>query len=515
MQLPPDQRETILVATGAGVGVALPVGSFAGYSSIMIAVLITLSATGIVAYRRIIQERNRANAERDKAEVEKRQAETSEEEASRQATAAVQERDRAQRATADAVRAQGQVRQVLDVARMLTVTTDLDLLLRNIAQATTALLSCDRASVFLYDKQKDELWSKVALQTKEIRFKSDQGIAGHAFTANELIHVANPYEDPRFNREPDLRDGYRTRNLLTLPLLNVDGKPVGILQAVNKLSGDFQEQDHTLIQLLAGQAGVAIQRYQLQQAAIDAVGMRREMELARQVQEALIPSKAPQIPTLDACGWTQAASMTGGDCYDLWKLDDGRLGVFLGDASGHGIGPALMVSQVRTMLRAMCNDVPSAAGLLERINRRLVDDLPAGRFVTAFVALISQDGAADWCSYGQGPLFVRFQADQAIQMIYANQPPLGITDFPADQRLPELRLGAGSMIAAISDGFFEAPNAAGERFGIERMAAILERVDRAAASSNTIDEVRRQVRAWQGHRDLEDDQTIVVVRPNA
>jgi serine phosphatase RsbU (regulator of sigma subunit) len=85
--------------------------------------------------------------------------------------------------------------------------------------------------------------------------------------------------------------------------------------------------------------------------------LRREMELAREVQQAMLPKRAPELAGFTAVGWSKAASVTGGDCYDLFKLADGRLGIFLGDASGHGVGPALIVSQVRTLVRAMADRV--------------------------------------------------------------------------------------------------------------------------------------------------------------
>src|SRR4051812_38875252 len=96
-----------------------------------------------------------------------------------------------------------QLKQLLDVTRLLTVTADLDLLLRRIAEAACALLGCERASIFLYDAKTEQLWTKVALHSQEIRVPCGAGIVGHAFKTNSLVHVPKPYEDPRFNPEPD------------------------------------------------------------------------------------------------------------------------------------------------------------------------------------------------------------------------------------------------------------------------------------------------------------------------
>src|SRR5262249_34900626 len=152
-----------------------------------------------------------------------------------------------------------------------TVTADLEPLLRHIVEAACELLDCERASIFLHDAKTDQLWTKIALQSQEIRVSASSGIVGHAFKTNCVVHVADPYKDSRFNPEPDRRSGFVTRNLLTVPMPDLDGTPVGVIQAVNKKEGgSFQTIDETMLELLADQAGVAIQRYGLQQAAIQA-----------------------------------------------------------------------------------------------------------------------------------------------------------------------------------------------------------------------------------------------------
>src|SRR4051794_22387286 len=152
-----------------------------------------------------------------------------------------------------------QLKLVLDVTRSLVVTTDLDMLLKYIAEATCQLLQCERASIFLHDPIRQQLWTKVALQTSEIRVPDTAGIVGAAFTSNQVLHVPAPYDDPRFNREVDKKTGFVTRNILSGPMSDIARNPTGVLQAINKKSGGFVDTDIALIQLLADQAGVALQ----------------------------------------------------------------------------------------------------------------------------------------------------------------------------------------------------------------------------------------------------------------
>src|SRR5260221_418843 len=101
-----------------------------------------------------------------------------------------------------------QMRMILEVSRAMTVTTELDPLLKRIAEATCSMLDCERASIFLHDPKTDELWSKIALGSGEIRVPSGAGIVGHAFTTNAVVQVPQAYADPRFLPDFDKRSGF-------------------------------------------------------------------------------------------------------------------------------------------------------------------------------------------------------------------------------------------------------------------------------------------------------------------
>ncbi|MDE3112750.1 MAG: HD domain-containing protein [Chloroflexota bacterium] len=144
--------------------------------------------------------------------------------------------------------------------------TDLTSLLREIATGTTKLLDCDRATVFLVDREKGELWSKVALGADEIRFPLGAGIAGTVAATGKAIHIPDAYADPRFNKDVDRRTGYHTRTLLTFPMTGHDGSVIGVFQAVNKRGGPFNDDDQDTLSSLASSAGVAVENAQLVEA---------------------------------------------------------------------------------------------------------------------------------------------------------------------------------------------------------------------------------------------------------
>ena len=403
-----------------------------------------------------------------------------------------------------------QLTQLLQVTRMLAVTTDLDALLQRIAEAACAMLDCERASIFLHDVNTNQLWTKIAILSKEIRVPSTAGIVGAAFTSNQLIHVPDPYNDPRFNCEPDRRSGFKTRSLLTIPMDDVSKQPVGVLQAVNHRDGPFDETDLPLAQLLADQAGVAIQRYRLQQAAVEGAELRREMSLAREVQQALIPISPPIIPGLICAGYTKPASITGGDGFDYWQLADGRLGLFVGDASGHGIAPALVVSQARTLLRALAELDGDPHALMCRVNTRCTQDMAAGRFVTMFVGVMSPEGLLHWSSAGHGPILLQRAPGAPVEELEPPGPPVGVMEPFMGEAVEPIQIQRGGRLVILSDGLFESFNPQGELLGVEPIVEVMKSTTDSPES--LIAALRKLAIDWQTNDEPKDDQTAVVVQ---
>ena len=153
--------------------------------------------------------------------------------------------------------------ELLKICQRMNSERDLGELLDLIANEATKLMEADRASLFLLDRERGELWSKVALGSKEIRFDARLGIAGAVALTGQTINVEDAQHDPRFYREIDLRTGYNTRNLLAVPLRNHEGEIIGTFEVLNKNIGSFNEADKEILKALAAQAAIAIETAQL------------------------------------------------------------------------------------------------------------------------------------------------------------------------------------------------------------------------------------------------------------
>src|SRR6185295_14537288 len=207
----------------------------------------------------------------------------------------------------------------------LAVVSDLAVLLQIVQHAALEVLECERATVFLYDAERDELYSRVATGASEIRFSAGRGIAGESFRTGQVIHVGDAYADARFNPDVDCATGFRTRNMITFPLVGLANEIVGVLQVLNKAAGTFDPWDAELVRTFGAQVGMAVQRQLLLEHYADKQRLERDLSIARDIQQSLIPKKAAAAKGFDIVGWNKPADETGGDCFDYLTLPDGSL----------------------------------------------------------------------------------------------------------------------------------------------------------------------------------------------
>jgi len=315
--------------------------------------------------------------------------------------------------------------RILEVTRELARPLDLQTMLERVIDEGRTVLRAERGTVFLYDSDTDELFSTVATGTDTFRIPADRGIVGECARTRRVVNVPDCYADSRFNRDVDRETGYRTRCLLTVPLVGYDDSLVGVLQVLNKSDGVFTGEDEHIATALGAQCAVALQRARMLEDLVTKEKMERELAVARDIQMRVLPKEVPDLPGYDVAGWSRPADETGGDTYDIIGVAENRLILLLGDATGHGIGPALSVTQVRSMLR-VC--VRLGAGLddaFRHINDQLSDDLASNRFVTAFLGVLDSSAhRVDYHAGGQGPLLHFHGAGGECEWLKASTVPI-------------------------------------------------------------------------------------------
>ncbi|QDU70779.1 Phosphoserine phosphatase RsbU [Mucisphaera calidilacus] len=405
--------------------------------------------------------------------------------------------------------------QVLKVTRQLLLPIDLDTVLRQVIDVACAVHDADRASVFLYDASTRELYARVAKGADEIRFSIEHGIAGHALREREIVNVPDCYSDERFNKDVDKATSYRTNNLLTVPLIGDGDVPVGVLQVLNKRGGPFGVVDEELADVLSTQCAAAVQRAMLIEDRLMRQKLERDLDIASDIQRRTMPEEVPQIAGYEILGWSLPAEQTGGDAYDVAELQGGRMALLLGDATGHGIGPALSVTQVRSMLRLSLRLDAPLDRLVEQINAQVMEDLPAERFVTAFFGVL--DAGRHEVAYhapGQAPILHYKASEDAFERFDATTFPLGILEEIELEARSSIALAPGDVLAVISDGVFEYQNETGRQFGTDRTENAI-RKGHADGCPGMLAAIREDVSAYADGAVQNDDMTVLLVRRRA
>ncbi len=401
--------------------------------------------------------------------------------------------------------------KVLEVSRAMVAAADLDSLLKLVIDRSMELVDAERATLFLYEPETNELVSRIAAGVDEIRVSADKGIAGSTVRGGKTIIVPDAYADERFNKAVDKQTGFRTRNILSIPLHDYEGGLVGVLQVVNKRKGDFTDHDITLAETLGAQAGVALQRAVLIQHFAEKKQMEHALAIAREIQQGLLPHSQPDVQGFDIAGLTDPADETGGDAYDFLATPDGRLMLLVADASGHGIGPALVVAEARAMLRAMGVHNIDMRSIMNTVNDLLVADLGSSRFVTCFFGMLEPAAAMlRYSSAGHGPLvFYSRQRDEFTQ-VGATDLPLGVMEGMEFSEPVAHEFQSGDFAIIVTDGVFEASAPDGKMFGMDRVLELI-RSDRDRPAAEMITNLHRAVLEFSDAV-RNDDITLIAIK---
>ncbi|HVN81707.1 MAG TPA: PP2C family protein-serine/threonine phosphatase [Terriglobia bacterium] len=254
-------------------------------------------------------------------------------------------------------------------------------------------------------------------------------------------------------------------------------------------------------------------------ASLQEAETRRQMErieqdlnIARNIQQGLLPSKPPLADEFDIAGWNHPADATGGDYYDWQELPDGKVVISLGDVTGHGIGPALMMAACRAYARAGFASSGNLGDAVSHLNRLLVNDLPEERFVTYVAALLDPALARfDISSAGHGPLLLYRAAADQFEEIEAQGIPLGLFNGFLYNPPRQYEMARGDMLVLMTDGFFEWANAQDVDFGISRVQESL-RASRGLPAAEIIARLYADVKQFSGGTPQADDLTAVVIK---
>jgi len=315
----------------------------------------------------------------------------------------------------------------------------------------------------------------------------------------------------------DLPDGALRRQLVDARLalavpLSEGGPAEGLLAIGERASGaGFTDEDRDVARALARQARAALEHARLQRVRDEKRRQDRELQIAREIQEGLLPPRPPVVPGFELAGRSRPCYEVGGDSYDWIPLDDGRLALVVADVAGKGTPASLLMASVHASVQLLAGTTKPSL-LAARLNGFLAARAPASRFVTLFYAeLDPRTRRLAYVNAGHVPPY-RVARGGAVSRLISGGPALGLL-AEATYEVGEVTLAPGDVLAVVTDGVTEAMAPDDEEFGDERVCETLRALGRGAAEAETVlASLVAAAERWTGGRRFGDDLTALILR---
>jgi PAS domain S-box-containing protein len=342
--------------------------------------------------------------------------------------------------------------------------------------------------------------------SRELTYSRGMGLPGHVWASRAPVWSADVRNDPRILYRGPVAHQEGLRAALAFPVCRGDD----LLGVVEFFSREMGAPDAALLDTMAAvtsQVSQFMERKKVERALHE---REREFAIAREIQQGLLPKAAPALPGLAVAGVSHPAQETGGDYFDLFPLADSALAIAVGDASGHGIGAALLIAETRAYLRALALTHADLAQVLALTNRRLTEGAGEDHFVTLLLARLNPlTRFLTYSSAGHWPGFVLDGGGRVKTVLESTGVVLGFdtaAEFPAG---PEVPLESGDLVLLCTDGLAEAFSKEGAAFGKERVLDLVAS-HRRASPAQIVEALCQEARAFSGEQ--HDDMTAVIVK---
>ena len=405
---------------------------------------------------------------------------------------------------------------LLDTLSEVSSNQDLDTLLKSIVDKALAITNAERGLLLLWDAEKKQLLVRVARDKKGNALpqplKYSQSIPAKVFEsgkAETLMDAAGGSGDVALGQSIlDLR----LVSVMCAPLTTSE-ETIGVLYVDSRASAKgFTKADLELFTTLGSQCGVAIRNGRLVEAYLERQRLQHDLHVAKSIQQGMLPRKVIERPRVEIAGYNRPCEETGGDYFDYIPMPDRRMGLVIGDVSGHGIGAALFMATARALLRAFTYKVADPAEVLSEVNLFLERDMPPGSFMTLFFGEVNtKTGAFRYASAGHNPVILFRKKGGSFEELGKTGPGLGLIEGVKYEIRETEPLGPGDILLLYTDGLPEAMNPDKELFGEERMKTLLAGLQERSPGE-IVNQLVRAATDWTKSETFEDDLTLVVAK---
>ena len=379
------------------------------------------------------------------------------------------------------------LRAIIDAAALVNSMLDLQVIADHVVSIATRLLSAERGSLFLLDRESSALTPLVAhgVQDGQLMVNVGEGIVGAVARTGRPIILSDPYSDPRFNPRFDRETGFKTRSLLTVPVRDRGGELVAVLQLLNHEGHPFNNDDAAFLGELGVPFAIALCTAKMHQQVVERERLREELRLAAEIQRTMQPLDLAHVPGLEIHALSKPCLEVGGDYFDLIPTDRGTWWLMVGDVSGKGVSAALVASNLQAFLWSRRNDPSPLSTIMAEANDLLRTLARGKKYATLILAEWNAESQTlTWVNAGHPPMLLRHRG--ALETHEATGVPLGLL---RDRRYTEERavLEGGDLLLLVTDGVTEAEGGAKEgEFGLGRVKACFEGADGSASLAEKV-----------------------------
>lgn len=401
---------------------------------------------------------------------------------------------------------------VLEIMKNLGKAVSLDEVLPKVLDSLfNIFIQADRGFIILKDDQGQltPRWVKTRRPDQEEMVRVSRTVLREVMQKREAVISLDAGSDSRFDMSQSIAD-FRIRSMIVAPLLNSEGEPLGAIQIDTiQQKGGFENKDLEILVGVANQAGIAIENAQLHEQVVAQKLVEQDLELARQVQLAFLPRHSPEIPGYSFYQFYNPANQIGGDYFDYIELSNQRLAVVMADVVGHGVAAAMFMAKLSAETRFAFATIDDPRRAVATLNDRITA-LEAERFITmtAVVLDYAAHKATIVIAGHMPPILLTSKKEIQEPGESVGGPPLGI--IPGlEFESAEIELQPGESLTLYTDGIFEAPNAAGVQYSIDRVRQQVRQNGGSIAATGN--EIVSQVKKHIIGCDQEDDMCLVIL----
>lgn len=402
-----------------------------------------------------------------------------------------------------------------ELARIISSTMPVNQILDKVVSVSVKAIGAQQGTISLLDKEETQdpfktLIRKVDQTTFTSKYRLDKALSGWMIKHRKPLLINDFKKNDTFKSEhPTVKDVY---SILSVPLL-CKGDLIGVLSLFNKKTGSgFDNDDQRLLSIIASQSSQVIENARLYEEEKQLRQIEQELEMARLIQNQLLPKEIPNIAGFDLAGMSYAAKEVGGDYFDFIELENSRWGIALGDVSGKGIPAALLMSNMQATLRNQAITNSTLVGCMEKTNNFLYRSTESNKFATLFFG--SLDAKTKTFEYVNAGHNFPFHLDKKNEFHPLETGGLVMGMIP-DCRFEQgtVKLETGDLIIIYSDGATEAENNFEEMYGDKRLRDIVLQ-NRSLSSAKLIEKIYAAVKDFEGGKKQDDDITLVVIKAN-